>query len=90
MIQKLTAQVNLAFEDSSPSFLQESEKKRIPNDHMTTGRYSGGQPGHKGYYRKAHVPTENHEILALSKYTDGTAFYETRRANTQTEGYDRD
>lgn len=80
MIQKLTAQVNLDFENSSiPSSLQKPGRKRIPNSRVATGRHPGGQPGHKGHCRKAHVPTETHEIPAPGKYTDSPDFYETGR-----------
>ena len=63
--QKLTAQVNMDFENFSlPSSLQGPKRKRIPNSREKTGRKPGGQPGHKGHCRKKHIPTETHEIPA--------------------------
>lgn len=51
--QKLTAQVNRDFENSSiPSSLQGPGRKKITNSREKTGRKPGGQPGHKGARRK--------------------------------------
>ena len=49
--QKLTAQVNKDFENSSiPSSLQGPGRKKIPNGRIKTGKKRGGQPGHKGHF----------------------------------------
>ena len=76
--RKLTAQVNMDFENSSlPSSLQGPKRKKIPNSREKTERKPGGQPGHKGHCRKKHVPTETHEIPAPEKYVDSADYYET-------------
>lgn len=76
--RKLTAQVNMDFENSSlPSSLQGPKRKKIPNSREKTDRRPGGQPGHKGHCRKKHVPTETHEIPAPEKYVDSPDYYET-------------
>ena len=76
--RKLTARVNMDFENSSlPSSLQGPKRKKIPNSREKTERKPGGQPGHKGHCRKKHVPTETYEIPAPEKYTDSPDYYET-------------
>lgn len=76
--RKLTAQVNMDFENSSiPSSLQGPKRKKIPNSREKTERKPGGQPGHKGHCRKKHIPTETHEIPAPEKYVDSPDYYET-------------
>ena len=76
--RKLTAQVNMDFENSSlPSSLQGPKRKKIPNSREKTDRRPGGQPGHKGHCRKKHVPTETHEIPAPEKYINSPDYYET-------------
>lgn len=76
--KKLTAQVNMDFENSSvPSSMQGPGRKKIPNSRVKTGRKPGGQPGHKGHCRKKHIPTETHEIPAPEKYVNDPDYYET-------------
>ncbi len=76
--KKLTAQVNMDFENSSiPSSMQGMGRKKIPNSRIKTERKPGGQPGHKGHCRKRHVPTETHEIPAPEKYEKDPDYYET-------------
>lgn len=76
--KKLTAQINRDFENSSlPSSLQGPKRKKIPNSRVKTGKKPGGQPGHKGYIRKKHLPTETHEIPAPEKYRNNPDYYET-------------
>lgn len=76
--RKLTAQVNMDFENSSiPSSQQGPKRKKIPNSREKTERKPGGQPGHKGHCRKKHIPTETHEIPAPEKYVDNPDYYET-------------
>lgn len=76
--QKLTAQVNRDFENSSiPSSMQAAGRKKIPNSRTKTGRKPGGQPGHKGHCRKKHVPTETHGVPAPEKYVTDPDYYET-------------
>lgn len=76
--KKLTAQVNMDFENSSiPSSKQKTGKKKIPNSREKTGKKPGGQPGHKGHARKRHDPDATYEIPAPAEYTDNPDYYET-------------
>nr|WP_289702431.1 DUF6444 domain-containing protein [Enterocloster clostridioformis] len=57
--QKLAAQINKAFENSSlPSSARPIRKKKIPNSREATGRKPGGQPGHPGHGRKKRIPSQ--------------------------------
>ena len=76
--KKLTAQVNMDFENSSiPSSKQKAGRKRIPNSREKTGRRPGGQPGHKGHARKQHKPDAIFEIPAPAEYAGSPDYYET-------------
>lgn len=76
--RKLTARVNMDFENSSlPSSLQGPKRKKIPNSRVKTERKLDGQPGHKGHCRKKHVPTEIHKIPAPEKYANSPDYYKT-------------
>ena len=76
--RKLTAQVNMNFENSSiPSSQQGPKREKIPNTREKTDLRPGGQPGHKGYCRKKHTPTETHEIPVPEKYLNNPDYYET-------------
>lgn len=57
-IQKLTAQMNRNYENSSIPSSKAITHKKISNSREKTGRKPGGQPGHSGYCRKKLVPTE--------------------------------
>jgi hypothetical protein len=62
--QKLTAQINRDYENSSiPSSLKPNHKK-IHNSREKTGRKPGGQPGREGRARRRHEPTRRIEIPA--------------------------
>ena len=56
--QKLTAQINRNYENSSIPSSKAVTRKKIPNSREKTGRKPGGQPGHKGHCRKKLTPTE--------------------------------
>ena len=55
--QKLKAQINHDYENSSLPSSYSIEHKKIPNSREKTGRKPGGQPGHKGHTRKKQTPT---------------------------------
>ena len=57
-MQKLTAQINRNYENSSIPSSKSITHKKISNSREKTGRKPGGQPGHRGYCRKKLVPTE--------------------------------
>lgn len=68
--QKLTAQVNKDFENSSiPSSMQGLGRKKIPNSREKTDRKPGGQPGHKGHCIKKLEPTERHMLPDPEEFT---------------------
>ena len=57
--QKLTAQVNMDFTNSSiPSSMQGAGRKKIVNSKEPSGKRRGAQPGHKGAGRKKHQPDQ--------------------------------
>lgn len=53
-IQKLTAQVNQTFENSSRPSSQVPFRDKVPNNREATGKKPGGQPGHEGHCRMSH------------------------------------
>ena len=57
-IQKLTAQINRNYENSSIPSSKSMTHKKISNSREKTGRKPGGQPGHRGHCRKKLVPTD--------------------------------
>lgn len=56
--QKLTAQINRNYENSSIPSSKAVTRKKISNSREKTERKPGGQPGHKGHCRKKLTPTE--------------------------------
>ena len=62
--QKLTAQLNRDYENSSiPSSLSK-KRKQVANSREKTGRKPGGQPGHKGHCRRKQEVTAEPVLLA--------------------------
>ena len=51
-VQKLTAQINRNYENSSIPSSKSIARKKISNSREKTGRKPGGQPGHRGHCRK--------------------------------------
>ena len=56
--QKLTAQINRDYENSSIPSSKAVQRKKITNSREKTGRKPGGQPGHKGHCRRKQEPTQ--------------------------------
>ena len=75
--KKLTAQVNLDFENSSIPSSMKIGRKKIINSREKTGRKPGGQPGHAGHRRKQCMPTSSHEIPTPEQYADSPDFKPT-------------
>lgn len=57
-IQKLLAQINRDYENSSIPSSKSRKHKKISNNREKTGRSPGAQPGHPGHRRKKQVPTQ--------------------------------
>lgn len=77
-VQKLTAQVNKDFQNSSiPSSQQRSGRKKIPNSREKTGRNRGGQTGHKGHRLTQQKPTKSIHIPDPEKYMNDPDYYAT-------------
>lgn len=78
IIQKLTAQVNKDFSNSSiPSSMQRAGRKKIPNSRGKTGRSRGGQKGHPGHRLTPKKPTETHTIPDPEEYAENPDYYKT-------------
>lgn len=77
-VQKLTAQVNKDFRNSSvPSSQQGPGRKKIPNSRTKTGRKRGGQIGHEGHRLTQQKPTRSIHIPDPEKYTNDPDYYAT-------------
>ena len=80
---KLKAQINRDYENSStPSSLKPSHKK-IANNREKTDKKPGGQPGHEGYLRKKHIPTNIIDIPAPEKYANSPDYKPTGKTITK-------
>jgi hypothetical protein len=81
--QKLKAQINRDYENSSTPSSQNPNRKKITNNREKTGRKPGGQVGHKGHLRKKHAPTNFIEIPAPEKYANNSDYKPTGRTITK-------
>lgn len=75
--QKLKAQLNRDYENSSIPSSQKPNHKKISNNREKTDRKPGGQPGHQGHYRKRHTPTQCISIPAPEKYANSPDYKPT-------------
>lgn len=81
--QKLIAQINRDYENSSIPSSMKSNRKKIANNREKTGRKPGGQPGHKGHCRKKHNPTNRIKIPAPPKYANSPDYKLTGKTITK-------
>lgn len=76
--QKLRAQLNRDYENSSKPSSDKPNHKPIPNSREKTGRKPGAQPGHTGHKRKKLEPTEAPIFVAAPEEIDSNPdFYQT-------------
>lgn len=75
--QKLTAQINRDYKNSSTPSSMQPNRKKISNGREKTGRKPGGQPGHTGHKRKSHKPTNRIHIPAPEKYANSPEYKPT-------------
>ena len=68
--QKLTAQINRDYENSSKSSSLSPNHKKIKNSREKTGKRPGGQPGHEYHPRKKQTPTKVVQIPAPDEYVN--------------------
>lgn len=75
--QKLTAQMNRDYENSSIPSSQKPNHKLIKNSRVKTERGPGGQPGHQGHGRKKLQPTTIMEIPVTDEMKNNPDLYPT-------------
>jgi len=81
--QKLKAQINRDYENSSTPSSMKPNHKKIQNNREKTGKQPGGQPGHEGHGRKRLEPTNKIHISAPEKYADSPDYKPTGRIITK-------
>lgn len=82
-IQKLTAQINRNYENSSIPSSKAITRKKISNSREKTGKKPGGQPGHKGHCRKRLTPTEEVYLPAPEEVLNDPDFKKTSKTITK-------
>lgn len=81
--QKLTAQLNRDYENSSIPSSMSRKPKKISNSREKTGRKQGAQPGHKGHGRKKQTPTKVVELPVPDEVINDPDFKKTRKTITK-------
>jgi hypothetical protein len=82
--QKMKAQLNRDYTNSSLPSSQKVGRKKICNSRVKTDKKPGGQPGHKGHGRKKHSTVN--KIIEISRpemYADENVFVETGEVITK-------
>lgn len=77
LIQKLTAQVNHNYENSSMPSSKCIGRKKITNNREKTGKKPGAQAGHPHHPRKPMMPDQVVEIKAEEKFKDSSRYIPT-------------
>lgn len=77
LIQKLTAQVNHNYENSSMPSSKCIGRKKITNNREKTGKKPGAQAGHPHHPRKPMKPDQAVEIKAEEKFKDSSRYIPT-------------
>ena len=77
LIQKLTAQVNHNYENSSMPSSKCIGRKKITNNREKTGKKPGAQAGHPHHPRKPMTPDQAVEIKAEEKFKDSSRYIPT-------------
>jgi hypothetical protein len=83
IIQKLKAQINRDYENSSLPSSQKPNHKKISNNRVKTDRKPGGQPGHKGHGRKKQEPTNTIRLPTPEEYANNPDYKPTGRTITK-------
>ncbi len=76
--QKLQAQLNRDFENSSIPSSMSPNKKKISNSREPNGKRPGGQIGHKGHRRKTYEPTDIRYLEPPAEFADKTRYVQTK------------
>lgn len=81
--QKLKAQINRDYENSSLPSSMTINHKKITNNREKTDKKPGGQPGHKGHSRRKLVPTETFDIDPPKEYLNDSDYKKTGKTITK-------
>jgi hypothetical protein len=81
--QKLKAQINRNYENSSIPSSMKPNRKKISNNREKTSRKPGGQPGHEGHGRRRLTPTNTTPIPPPEEYANSTKYRQTGKTVTK-------
>ena len=82
-LQKMKAQLNRDYENSSIPSSQSTNHKKITNSREKTGKKPGGQPGHEGHRRRAVDASETVHIPAPPEVGGNPDYYKTKDVVTK-------